>query len=159
MKRQTPAIVLAYLAGLLFGVGLVVGGMTQPAKVVGFLDLAGDWDPSLAFVMGGALAVVVPAFRWITRRGAPVCATGFAVPTRRDIDAPLIAGALLFGAGWGLAGYCPGPAITAAASFAPGALLFVAAMLAGFALKRGHEHLRSRRAVAADASTPVARAS
>ena len=127
---------VAFLSGLLFALGLGVGGMTKPAKVLAFLDVAGNWDPSLALVMAGAIAVYAPASRWALRRSAPLCAARFQVPTRRDLDAPLIVGAALFGAGWGLAGYCPGPALVSLASGASGVVLFVAAMLAGMGIER-----------------------
>jgi uncharacterized membrane protein YedE/YeeE len=123
----------AFGAGLLFGIGLIVGGMTRPAKVIGFLDVTGDWDPSLAFVMGGALAVHLALYRLIRRRPSPLLDARFHVPTRRDVDVRLVAGAALFGAGWGLAGFCPGPALVSAAS-GPEAALFVAAMLVGMYL-------------------------
>jgi uncharacterized membrane protein YedE/YeeE len=121
----------AFVAGLLFAAGLGVGGMTQPAKVFGFLDIAGNWDPSLAFVMLGAIAVHATAVRRILRRRAPLFAVRFTLPTRRDIDARLVVGAALFGAGWGLVGYCPGPAVTALGGSAPAAAVFVPAMVAG----------------------------
>jgi hypothetical protein len=126
----------AFIAGLLFAAGLGVGGMTQPAKVFGFLDVAGNWDPSLAFVMLGAIAVHATAVRAILRRRAPLFAGRFALPTRRDVDARLVAGAALFGAGWGLVGYCPGPAVTALGGGSPAAAVFVPAMVAGMWLFR-----------------------
>ena len=126
----------SFVAGLLFAIGLGVGGMTQPGKVLAFLDVAGRWDPSLAFVMAGAIAVYAPVARWALRRPAPFCAERFRVPTRRDLDARLVAGALLFGIGWGLAGYCPGPAVVSLAAASSGTVIFVAAMLAGMALER-----------------------
>jgi uncharacterized membrane protein YedE/YeeE len=128
---------LAALAtGLLFGAGLTVSGMVQPLKVVGFLDVAGAWDPTLAFVMGGALAVSALAFPWILRRARPLWAESFSLPTRKDLDARLLAGSALFGVGWGLAGFCPGPALAALALGAPGAWIFSAAMAAGMLLHR-----------------------
>ncbi len=120
-----------FAAGLLFAVGLAVGGMTQPAKIVGFLDFSGDWDPSLAFVMVGAIAVHAASYRLVMKRSSPIFAPRFLVPTRRDIDVPLVAGAALFGVGWGLGGYCPGPAIASLGSLSSNAALFVAALLAG----------------------------
>jgi uncharacterized membrane protein YedE/YeeE len=121
----------AFVAGLLFAAGLGVGGMTQPAKVLGFLDVAGNWDRSLAFVMLGAIASHAPSVRWILRRRAPLFAVRFALPTRRDVDARLVIGAALFGTGWGLVGYCPGPALTALGGGVPAAALFVPSMVAG----------------------------
>ena len=127
---------VSFLAGLVFAIGLGVGGMTQPAKVLAFLDVAGRWDPSLALVMAGAIAVYAPVSHWALRRSAPLFASRFQVPARRDLDASLIGGAVLFGLGWGLAGYCPGPALVSLASGASGVVLFVAAMLAGMGLER-----------------------
>ena len=118
-------------AGLLFGAGLLVSGMAQPAKVVGFLDVLGDWDPSLAFVMLGAIAVHFLAYRLVPKLERPLLGERFGIPTRRDIDHRLLIGAALFGAGWGLAGYCPGPALTTVASGASTTLLFTGAMLVG----------------------------
>lgn len=117
--------------GLLFGLGLVVSGMSDPAKVLNFLDLFGTFDPSLAFVMGGAVLVAFIGFRLALARQAPVLATRFQLPTRRDIDARLIVGAALFGIGWGLGGFCPGPAFTALGLAAAGTLVFLPAMIAG----------------------------
>ncbi|MFT4045309.1 MAG: YeeE/YedE family protein [Solimonas sp.] len=127
---------IGLLAGMLFGAGLAIGGMTRPDKVLGFLDLAGRWDPSLAFVMGGGLLVAAPAFALARRRTRPLFDATFQIPTRQDIDKRLVAGALLFGVGWGIAGYCPGPAIAALSAAHPGTLLFCAAMLAGMGLQR-----------------------
>ena len=126
-----PRSVSALLIGLLFGAGLAVSGMMNPAKVVGFLGVAGDWDPTLALVMAGALIVALPATLVARRRSRPLLAERFDMPTRRMIDVPLIAGSALFGLGWGLVGFCPGPAFAALATglWQPG--LFVVAMLAG----------------------------
>lgn len=127
---------IIYFAGLLFSFGLIVSGMINPQKVIGFLDLFGDWDPSLAFVMAGAVIVNFFGFRLVTQRPKPFFAEGFSVPTRADIDRDLLFGASLFGIGWGLVGLCPGPAM-AALSAAPGkAVIFVAAMLVGMTLAR-----------------------
>ncbi|MCC5795490.1 MAG: YeeE/YedE family protein [Chromatiales bacterium] len=126
----------ALLCGLLFGVGLAVAQMTNPMKVLAFLDIFGDWDPSLAFVMGGALAVMLVGYPLVRRRGAPLFDSQFHVPTRRDLDARLIGGSALFGIGWGIAGYCPGPVIAALGFGITEPLLFVAAMLAGAQLQR-----------------------
>jgi len=127
-------LLVALFSGVLFGLGLVVSGMVNPAKVLGFLDVAGDWDPTLAFVMGGALLVAVPAFRVILKRPRPVLAEEFDLPAKKDLDARLLAGSALFGVGWGLAGFCPGPAVTALASGLAPVFVFVAAMVAGMAL-------------------------
>jgi uncharacterized membrane protein YedE/YeeE len=129
----TPSLV-AFLAGVLFALGLGISGMTQPAKVLGFLDLGGPWDPSLAFVMIGAIGVHAPLARLILRRRAPLLVPAFSIPARRNVDARLLLGAAVFGCGWGLAGLCPGPAVTVLASGKPIALAFVGAMLAGTVL-------------------------
>lgn len=118
-----------FAAGVLFSWGLVLAGMTQPSKVIGFLDFGGDWDPSLAFVMGGAILVHALAYRYVKRRSSPVWALSFQIPTRRDIDVRLVLGAVLFGLGWGLAGYCPGPAISSSVAGGPATLTFVASLL------------------------------
>jgi uncharacterized membrane protein YedE/YeeE len=130
-----------YLIGLLFGLGLIVAGMTDPGKVLAFLDLAGAWDPSLAFVMGGAILVASGAFAIAKRRNASLLGDAMRLPTRRDLDAPLVAGSLLFGAGWGLAGFCPGPALAVTGAGAPKAAAFVVAMLAGMWI---YERIESR---------------
>jgi uncharacterized membrane protein YedE/YeeE len=119
------------IAGIVFGIGLSIAGMVNPAKVVSFLDFFGNWDPSLAFVMGGAVAVYAIGYQLIMKRAKPLFAEGFQVPSRRDIDARLITGAVLFGAGWGLAGYCPGPAITGLAFGMNETVTFFASMAAG----------------------------
>ena len=127
-------IISAGLVGLVFGLGLILGGMTNPAKVIGFLDLAGAWDPSLGLVMGGAMVVAAVAFKVAKRRARSVLGATLQIPQSRVIDKRLILGSLAFGAGWGLAGFCPGPALVSVASGAAEALVFVAAMLAGMAL-------------------------
>lgn len=121
----------AFLTGALFGAGLAIAGMTNPARVLGFLDLAGDFDATLAFVMGGALLVTAPAFPRVLRWPRPLWANEFHLPAARIIDARLAAGALLFGVGWGLAGLCPGPALAGLVTGSPQVALFVLAMLAG----------------------------
>jgi hypothetical protein len=125
------SILVNLALGLLFGVGLVVSGMSDPAKVLNFLDLFGSFDPSLAFVMGGAVLVAFIGFRLTLARQRPLLAPRFQLPTRRDIDARLLVGPALFGIGWGLGGFCPGPAFTALGLGAPGTLAFVPAMLIG----------------------------
>jgi hypothetical protein len=137
-----PKILLSGLAGLLFGLGLVISMMVDPAKVLAFLDVAGAWDPSLALVMAGALAVTAAGYRWVLRRPQPWLAESFSLPTRREIDRPLIGGAALFGLGWGLSGFCPGPALVAVVLRPEGAVPFVAAMLAGMALARVVQRLQ-----------------
>lgn len=130
------SIVLQAIAGLIFGIGLVISGMANPAKVQNFLDLAGTWDPSLAFVMGGAVVVTFLGYRLAFKRGAPVLDTEFHLPTKTAIDGRLLAGAAMFGIGWGLAGFCPGPAVTSLLLAAKGTLIFVPAMIVGLALAR-----------------------
>lgn len=135
-RCRVMSVVLAGLAGLTFGAGLLLSGMTQPAKVIGFLDVLGSWDPSLLFVMGGGVVVYMIAFRAIGAwRKDPWFDVTFHLPTRRDLDAPLLIGSALFGIGWGLGGLCPGPAIVSAASGSVAGLAFVAAMLAGMHLQ------------------------
>ena len=124
------------LAGTIFGAGLMLGGMTDPARVRGFLDLFGAWDPTLAFVMGGAVLVMALAWLLQKRMQRPVFATSFALPDRSDITAKLVGGSALFGIGWGIAGLCPGPGFAALAIEPLSAAIFVAAMLAGVMLVR-----------------------
>lgn len=128
--------ITAFLSGLLFAVGLGLGGMTEPSHVLGFLDVAGDWDFRLAFVMGGAVAVHAALRPLILRRARPLFAPAFAVFSRQRVDARLVGGAALFGVGWGLAGYCPGPALASVSQGGPALLLFVSAMLGGMAFAR-----------------------
>ena len=124
--------IVSLIAGLLFALGLVVSGMTQPAKVIGFLDITGKWDPSLAFVMGGALMVTLIAFALAPRTGKrPWFAEKFELPTRKDIDIKLIGGAALFGIGWGLAGYCPGPAFASLYAGGLDIVIFMTALISG----------------------------
>lgn len=125
----------AALAGGLFGVGLAVSGMTRPEKVLGFLDVAGKWDPSLAFVMLGAIAVHMVAHRLTRGRSAPLFDSQFHLPTRKDVDRKLLVGSALFGIGWGLGGLCPGPGIVAAAAGALPALVFAAGMTIGIVVE------------------------
>lgn len=120
-----------FIIGLLFGLGLILAGMTDPSKVIGFLDIAGAWDPSLALVMGGAILVGVLAFGIARKRTTSVFGGAMQLPTSRDIDKRLIGGSLLFGAGWGLAGFCPGPAIVSVGAGQPKAIVFTLAMLIG----------------------------
>jgi uncharacterized membrane protein YedE/YeeE len=125
---------MALMAGLIFGIGLIVSGMTNPAKVIGFLDLAGNWDPSLAFVMGGAILVGIVAFSFARKRQRSLLGAAMRLPTATHIDRRLVMGSLAFGAGWGLAGYCPGPALASLAFGGVKPLIFTLAMLAGMAL-------------------------
>ena len=136
-----------FAVGLLFGWGLLVSGMTDPGKVVGFLDLAGAWDPSLAFVMGGAIGVALLPFSWARRMPRALLGAPMGLPSVKVIDRRLVLGSLAFGAGWGLAGFCPGPALVALGTLDARAFVFVAAMLAGMGLYELFS-LRERRAYA-----------
>ena len=127
-------VAIALLAGLVFGLGLLLSGMADPAKVLGFLDLAGDWDPSLALVMAGAIVVAAAGFAVARRRAKSLLGAPIQLPTKRTIDRRLIVGSTLFGAGWGLAGFCPGPALVALGMGEAKAIVFVLAMLAGMGL-------------------------
>jgi uncharacterized protein len=139
------AVFAALVSGLLFGLGLTVSQMINPAKVIGFLDLFGDWDPSLALVMATAIPMMALGYSVARRRHAPVCASDFNLPARTRIDWPLMAGAVLFGVGWGLVGYCPGPAIAALGLGNPATTLFVGSMLVGMGIFTGMTSLFSRR--------------
>jgi uncharacterized membrane protein YedE/YeeE len=121
----------AFGTGTLFGLGLAWSGMTNPARVLAFLDVTGDFDPTLALVMGGALAVTFPAFAWILKRPRPLLEPAFRLPTATRIDAPLVGGAALFGLGWGLAGLCPGPALASLVTGSPAIIIFCLAMVGG----------------------------
>ena len=148
MKRN----VLALAVGLIFGLGLCLSGMYQPSKVLGFLDLGGRWDPSLAFVMGGAIAVAAPAFALTRRRRAAWLGGEIDLPKAIAIDAPLVLGALIFGVGWGLAGVCPAPGVVDLGFFSPSAMIFVAAMAIGMLASRLADlRLRSARIATQDA--------
>jgi len=125
---------IAVLTGVLFGAGLVISGMTDTAKVIGFLDVTGAWDPTLMFVMMGALAITAICTPWIIKWQRPLLAEVFSLPLRTEIDARLVGGSALFGIGWGLWGYCPGPALTALTYGASSTVVFCVAMLAGMAL-------------------------
>lgn len=136
-----PQVIAALASGILFGLGLGVSRMIDPSKVLGFLDIAGSWDATLLVVMVSALAVYAIGYRLVMRRPKPILGDVFHVPTRRDVDARLVLGAGLFGVGWGLAGFCPGPALTALVLGRTEVLLFVVAMLVGAAL---HDVLMER---------------
>ncbi|MGH8856432.1 MAG: YeeE/YedE family protein [Polaromonas sp.] len=127
-------LLMSLFAGLVFGLGLIISGMTDPSKVIGFLDLAGNWDPSLAFVMGGAILVGVVAFRLVRTRSKAILGGPMRLPAARHIDRRLVLGGLAFGAGWGLAGYCPGPVLTSLATGGSKPLIFAVSMLAGMAI-------------------------
>ncbi|RXE49008.1 DUF6691 family protein [Chromohalobacter israelensis] len=125
-----------YLAGLLFGLGLAISGMTDPARVIGFLDVAGDWDPTLIFVLGGAVVTTFIGYRLVWRRQTPLFESRFQLPTRRDLDTRLLGGAALFGIGWGLSGYCPGPAVASLPGLSWPLAAFVVTLIAGWWLSR-----------------------
>src|SRR5450830_111036 len=135
---------IALLAGLLFGFGLILSGITDPAKVTAFLDVAGSWDPSLTCVMGGALLVALPAFQFARRRGTTLHGEPLQLPTARRIDRRLVGGSIAFGVGWGLSGYCPGPALASLSMVGTAAWPFFIAMLAGMALYELPEWWRGR---------------
>jgi hypothetical protein len=133
----------SFLLGALFGIGLIVSGMIYPQKVQDFLDVSGEWDASLALVMGGALLVTALTFPLIVKRREPLFATKFHLPTAKEIDAKLIVGAALFGIGWGLGGFCPGPAIVGLLSGSTAPIVFVAAMIVGMVLHRVYHDMRN----------------
>jgi len=124
-------LLLGYIGGLIFGVGIMISGMANPAKVLNFFDIAGVWDPSLAFVMGGAVVVTFLGYWVVLKRPGPTAGTKFHLPTKRDIDLPLVAGSASFGVGWGIAGFCPGGALPAIGTGNPSVLIFVAALIVG----------------------------
>ena len=134
------AIILQFATGLIFGLGLVLSGMSDPAKVLNFLDLAGigsqSWDPSLALVMAGAVGVTFVGYQWVLKRPRPLFGEKFHLPTSRELDVRIVAGPAIFGVGWGLAGFCPGPALTALGFGTRAAVIFVIAMIAGMLLAR-----------------------
>ena len=138
------SLIAAFFSAFVFGIGLGVAGMTLPEKVIGFLDITGSWDPSLAMVMIGAIAVHALSFRLVTRRKSPILSMQFHIPTRRDVDYKLFAGSFIFGVGWGLGGFCPGPAIVSAVSANESVLIFLASMVAGVYLNYGISKLGHR---------------
>ena len=142
-------ITMALVVGLVFGIGLIISGMTDPSKVIGFLDLAGSWDPSLGFVMGGAILVGLVAFRFAAGRDQSLLGDVMRLPTATHIDRRLVLGGLAFGTGWGLAGYCPGPALASLASGGSKPLIFAAAMIVGMVIFELLERLPARRKQAA----------
>lgn len=131
MNNSIRTLVIAFVAGLIFGLGLLIGGMTNPAKVLNFLDVTGTWDPSLAFVMGAALCLTIPGFMLAKKRGITFFGSALQLPTKSDIDAKLIGGSVLFGLGWGLVGFCPGPALVAFGNGAEMAIVFFVSMVLG----------------------------
>lgn len=142
-------IISAFAIGLVFGIGILVSGMANPAKVLNFFDIAGTWDPSLAFVMGGALIVTAIGFRLVLSRSHPLLAGGFSLPTKRDIDVRLLGGAAIFGIGWGIAGFCPGGVVPALGLGRSEPAIFVAALVAGMLIVRLIETARTRAAPSA----------
>ncbi len=138
-------LLAAGLIGMIFGSGILLAGIANPAKVLNFFDIAGSWDPSLAFVMAGALAVTFLGYRFVLRRPRPVFDVKFHLPTRRDIDPALVGGSALFGIGWGIAGFCPGGAIPALGLLRVEPVLFVAALLVGIMIARVLQRPRGRR--------------
>ena len=139
-------VVVSLITGLLFGIGLILSGMTDPSKVKGFLDVTGNWDPSLAFVMGGAIAVGLVAFRMAGKRASSYLGAPMRLPSARHIDRRLVLGGFVFGIGWGLAGFCPGPALTSLGTGRIEALVFVATMLAGMAIYEFLDRMSAARA-------------
>lgn len=138
-------LIATYLTGLVFGIGISISGMSNPAKVLNFFDVAGAWDPSLGFVMGGALIVTALGYRLVLRRPRPVFEPAFSVPTSRVIDARLVGGSAVFGIGWGLGGFCPGGAIPALGTGRLEVIGFVAALIAGIFIARGLQGLAAER--------------
>ena len=132
--RKHFSLISQYLIGVMFGFGLIISGMTNPQKILNFLDITGFWDPSLIFVMGGAVLVGLGGFYLVTKRSEAFFGGALHIPKRHDITMPLIIGSVMFGAGWGIAGFCPGPAIVSLGSGQIKALVFVLAMLAGMAI-------------------------
>ena len=132
--RKHFSLISQYLIGVMFGFGLIISGMTNPQKILNFLDIAGSWDPSLIFVMGGAVLVGLGGFYLVTKRSEAFFGGALHIPKRRDMTKPLIIGSLMFGAGWGIAGFCPGPAIVSLGSGQIKALVFVLAMLVGMTI-------------------------
>lgn len=150
-----PALIV-FAAGLLFSVGLALAGMTQPQKVIGFLDFFGDWDPSLAFVMAGAIVTYGGLFPLVTRRKGPVFASLFRIPDRRDITPSLVGGAAVFGVGWGLGGFCPGPALASIPTGGPMVLVFLGAMFAAMGGYAVYESFRDARRATPPRTAPDA---
>ena len=128
--------IFSLISGLVFGIGLTIGGMTNPAKVIAFLNITNNWDPSLVFVMGGAIAIVLPSFYLLRNKERPYFASSYQVPKSKNINQKLILGSSIFGIGWGMIGLCPGPAISSIAFLQPLSILFIIAMMSGFYLTK-----------------------
>lgn len=139
-------LIASYLVGLVFGLGISISGMANPAKVLNFFDLAGTWDPSLAFVMGGALLVTFAGYRLVLRAPGPMLTARFLIPTKTDLDRRLLGGSALFGVGWGIAGFCPGGALPALGTLIPEVFVFVASVAAGIWIARILQRPRPARA-------------
>jgi len=154
MQQHKMQNIVALVSGFLFAVGLGISGMTDPQKVISFLDVFGDWDPSLAFVMGAAVVVYGIGFGLVTARNAPVFAREFELPSLNDLTSRLLIGSAMFGVGWGLGGFCPGPGLAAVASLLPGALVFVLTMVGGMVLFNLYEQATSK-ATSEPASEPA----
>ena len=156
-----PQLVVSCIAGLLFSIGLVISGMVDPRRVIGFLDFTGEWDPTLLFVLGGALAVTIPTFRVVLRQARPALAQKFSLPAKQNVDTTLLAGAAVFGIGWGLVGLCPGPALTLLGSGKLPAFAFVGAMTVGVIVHKALFEARSTSAAGArlhsDRNSPYTR--
>ena len=138
-------LISTYLIGVVFGVGISISGMANPAKVLNFFDVAGTWDPSLAFVMGGALIVTFLGYRFVLRNPAPMMSPSFQMPTRRDLDLPLIGGSAFFGIGWGISGFCPGGALPAIGTGNIDVLIFVGALIGGIFAAKAIQMVRPAR--------------
>jgi len=144
---------IAYLVGLIFGLGISMSGMANPAKVINFFDITGSWDPSLAFVMGGGVLVTFFGYRWVHSKSKPLFESSFAMPTREDIDTRLVTGSLIFGVGWGIAGFCPGGALPALGTGNFMVILFVLALLAGIVVTKILESsVANKRSVASESA-------
>jgi len=128
--------IFSLISGIVFGIGLTIGGMTNPAKVIAFLNITKNWDPSLIFVMGGAIAFVLPSFYLLRNKEKPIFASSYQIPKSKNINQKLILGASFFGIGWGMVGLCPGPAISSIAFFQPLSILFIISMMSGFYLTK-----------------------
>lgn len=144
-------LISTYLIGLIFGVGISISGMANPAKVLNFFDFAGTWDPSLLLVMGGAVVVAFVGYRFVLAKPAPLFAGGFALPTRRDLDMPLIGGSAVFGIGWGIAGFCPGGAIPAVGTLRSEVIIFMVALFAGIFIAKFLQNVSVKRRATAQA--------
>lgn len=138
-------IISAFITGLIFGIGLIISGMTNPAKIIGFLDITGQWDPSLLFVMLGAISVAFFAFRFVEKKPVSLLGDNIQLPKKTGLDKPLVLGAVLFGVGWGLAGYCPGPALASLSSGLLPPVLFVLTMITGMGVFEIYKKLSTKK--------------